>query len=257
MNDPRLRSSAAAMVLTLTLALATSAAPTLAELKVDPHRFDAAAIELLAEGQAWYPSRWITRSVNVVELPGEARAALTREALLELKAWVMSDAGREAWRKRLASPAAVQVAEQAASIASTVAYYSTLVRERRVKDPADQRGLASARRKEAAFKAQRAQLLELELAREKTAAQPDDAAFRQQLRARLTRFLDETRQLDFNAKLLEENGRKYFVDPKLEAKPPWWKLCFRAGPEATTAAREVAAGWLAELDAPSKLSDEK
>jgi hypothetical protein len=39
-----------------------------------------------------------------------------------------------------------------------------------------------------------------------------------------------------------------FADEKLEAKPAEWKLCFRAGKEATGAARAFAEGWLAELE---------
>ncbi|MFZ5441247.1 MAG: hypothetical protein ACOZQL_14660 [Myxococcota bacterium] len=242
----------------LAVSLVSSAAPSLAELKIDPHRFDANSAEFLAEGATWLPSRWILGTTKLEDLSGETRAALTREALLELKAWVMSDAGRAAWSKRLAGRPSVQVAEQAATVASSLAWYTTLVKERRVKDPADEKGLANAKRREAAFKAQRAQLLKHELTREKAAAQADDAAFKLQLRERLSWFLDETKRIDFQAKLVEDNGRKYFVDPKLEAKPNWWKLCFRAGPEATSAAREVATAWLAELDAPpSKLSEEK
>lgn len=59
---------------------------------------------------------------------------------------------------------------------------------------------------------------------------------------------------------LELNGKNQFADKTLEAKPKWWKFCFRVGPEATKAARDFATSWLAELNAPaspSRLSGEK
>lgn len=111
-----------------------------------------------------------------------------------------------------------------------------------------------------AAKKDRARLDKEELAREKAVAQPDDAAFKAQLTARLTYFLSETKVMPFDAKLSESNGRRYFVDRALEAKPNWWKFCFRAGPGATKAARDFATAWLAELNAPpsaAKLSDDK
>ena len=54
------------------------------------------------------------------------------------------------------------------------------------------------------------------------------------------------------------HGKKVFVSASLEGRPHWWKFCWRAGPEATNAAREFATTWLAELNAPpSRLSDDK
>ena len=86
----------------------------------------------------------------------------------------------------------------------------------------------------------------------------DEALFVAQLKERLAYFLAESKSIPFDAKLTETDGRKYFADTKLEAKPNWWKFCFRAGPEATNAARDFATQWLAELSAPSaKLSDDK
>ena len=66
---------------------------------------------------------------------------------------------------------------------------------------------------------------------------------------RLREFLDETKDLDFNAKLVAQYGKMRFADEKLEAKSREWKMCFRAGKEATGAARVFAAEWLKELQA--------
>jgi len=70
---------------------------------------------------------------------------------------------------------------------------------------------------------------------------------------RLRRFLDVTRDVDFTAKLTEQNKKQKFADPALEAKPSEWKLCFRAGKPATDAAREFARTWLADLQAQNPL----
>jgi len=41
--------------------------------------------------------------------------------------------------------------------------------------------------------------------------------------------------------------RNTFNDPAYEAKPEAWKACYRAGRQATEAARAYAKAWLAEL----------
>jgi hypothetical protein len=65
---------------------------------------------------------------------------------------------------------------------------------------------------------------------------------------RLRDFLETTEDMDFDADLEERNGKQVFEDPELEANPADWKVYFRAGEEAVTAAREVAAEWLDDID---------
>lgn len=65
---------------------------------------------------------------------------------------------------------------------------------------------------------------------------------------RLKEFLAFTADIDFNAQLIEKNGRKRFADPKLEAKDDTWKRCFRSGKETITTARAYAQQWLKELN---------
>lgn len=65
---------------------------------------------------------------------------------------------------------------------------------------------------------------------------------------RLKEFLAFTADIDFNAKMIEKNGRKQFEDPKLEAKDGTWKRCYRSGKETITAARAYAQQWLKELN---------
>ena len=72
--------------------------------------------------------------------------------------------------------------------------------------------------------------------------------------SRLKNFLDETKDVAFEATLVDAgpDGRpkkKVFVDAALEAKSAQWKLCFRAGKPATDAARAFAQKWLTALQA--------
>lgn len=70
----------------------------------------------------------------------------------------------------------------------------------------------------------------------------------QLIKARLVKFLDITNDIDYNAALTERNGKKYFTDPKYEAKKPQWKMAFRAGKEVTETARAFVQQWLKELN---------
>src|SRR5262245_57431365 len=65
---------------------------------------------------------------------------------------------------------------------------------------------------------------------------------------RLRDFLGTTEGMDFDADLTERDGRQVFEDPELEAKPAEWKVYFRAGEGAVTAAREAATEWLDDID---------
>ena len=72
--------------------------------------------------------------------------------------------------------------------------------------------------------------------------------------SRLKNFLDETKDVAFEATLVDAgpDGRpkkKVFADAALEAKSAQWKLCFRAGKPATDAARAFAQKWLTDLQA--------
>jgi len=64
---------------------------------------------------------------------------------------------------------------------------------------------------------------------------------------RLRRFLDVTKDINYDAQLVEKNKRRVFADPALEAKPAEWKLAFRAGKPATEAARTFVQKWLSDL----------
>lgn len=67
------------------------------------------------------------------------------------------------------------------------------------------------------------------------------------IKKRINDFLAASSGIDFTAKLLPRGDKMVFVNGEYEQKPAEWKLCFRAGKEATEAARSIAKGWLAEL----------
>ena len=66
---------------------------------------------------------------------------------------------------------------------------------------------------------------------------------------RLRHFLDISKDVAYDAKIVDRDGRKVFADPAFEARPNEWKMCFRAGKPATEAARVFAQKWLNDLAA--------
>ncbi|HTL07325.1 MAG TPA: hypothetical protein VL307_03670 [Chitinophagaceae bacterium] len=67
------------------------------------------------------------------------------------------------------------------------------------------------------------------------------------VKERLQQFMEETANIDFNAQLVEKNGRKYFVNPAYERKSNRWKLAFRAGSEVVNPARAFVQQWINEI----------
>jgi hypothetical protein len=63
---------------------------------------------------------------------------------------------------------------------------------------------------------------------------------------RLKEFLTLSGDVDFTAKLAPQGQ---FQNPAYESKPDQWKMCYRAGKDATTAARAAVQTWLKELGA--------
>jgi hypothetical protein len=64
----------------------------------------------------------------------------------------------------------------------------------------------------------------------------------------LTKFLDESRDVDFTAKLVPgEGGTMVFANAEYENKSGNWKMCYRAGRDVVQAGRAAAQQWLNEL----------
>jgi hypothetical protein len=68
------------------------------------------------------------------------------------------------------------------------------------------------------------------------------------IKAWLEKFLDETKDVDFSAETaVDQYNRELFVKQEYERKSSVWKLCYRAGKEATDTGRNLAQKWLNEL----------
>jgi hypothetical protein len=64
---------------------------------------------------------------------------------------------------------------------------------------------------------------------------------------RLKEFLALSADVDYSAKLNGQGSAATFVNPGYQSKPSQWKMCYRAGKEATDAGRAAAQAWLKEL----------
>ncbi len=71
---------------------------------------------------------------------------------------------------------------------------------------------------------------------------------RELIKKRISDFLAASAGVDFAAKLKPRGDKMIFANEEYERKPSDWKLCFRAGKEATEAARSFARSWLKELE---------
>ncbi len=67
------------------------------------------------------------------------------------------------------------------------------------------------------------------------------------VKRRLQRFLDLTKDVDFQARLVKKGDVMVFVKEEYENKDAAWKMAFRAGREAVEAGRAFAGSWLKEL----------
>jgi predicted phage tail protein len=64
---------------------------------------------------------------------------------------------------------------------------------------------------------------------------------------KLKKMLEYTKDIDYNAALVEKYGKKRFVNPAYEGKRTEWKQGYRAGREVTEQARAFAEKWLSDL----------
>ena len=74
------------------------------------------------------------------------------------------------------------------------------------------------------------------------------ATGREMVKRRLREFLQESANVDFDAKLVRRDGKMRFVSNQYEdEKSGEWKMCYRAGRLPVEKARAFAKTWLAEL----------
>jgi hypothetical protein len=73
------------------------------------------------------------------------------------------------------------------------------------------------------------------------------ASGREMVKRRLREFLQESADVNFNAKLVRKGNKMRFVNEDYEGKSGDWKLCYRAGKAPVEKARAFAKTWVAEL----------
>ena len=74
------------------------------------------------------------------------------------------------------------------------------------------------------------------------------ATGKEMVKRRLTEFLRESANVDFDAKLVRRDGKLRFANEQYEdEKSGEWKLCYRAGRLPVEKARAFAKAWVAEL----------
>jgi hypothetical protein len=190
-----------------------------------------------------------------VPAPLKALAATQRKATVEAlgaraKAYYASEAFKQRWFQehggRKEDPEAAQRRAQGEEqtkkiLAQQEKSYENMERMLPMMPPETQ---AQMRTAIAQFKAQKAQQAAGGAKASTGAAVPDAKTA---LRQALQRFLQASEGVDFEAPLKLGEYRSTFSNPAYEAKPEAWKACFRAGRQATEAARAYAKAWLAEL----------
>jgi hypothetical protein len=255
------------------MAAALPAAPgsddVLAKLSLAPPEAKEGVLDTLARGMAYNDSAY--RAFKA--LPGLARETIVRAGMAWIKSYVASAEFKAAYGKmreqeKPAPPAARPSADDEFK-----------------KMKADmEKGIAEARQNMAAMDAQtrkameagilqmRAQLetmekdpqqrdflrqsVEMNRAEDKQRheralqdwQQRYPADYRELVKRRIGEFLAASAGVDYAAKLTPRGDKMVFANEAYEQKPPEWKLCFRAGREATEAARALAKAWLTELE---------
>lgn len=71
--------------------------------------------------------------------------------------------------------------------------------------------------------------------------------YKTHIQQQLQQFLDESENVDFNAKLVANGSMLEFENPEYKSKSLVWKQCFRMGKPGTDVFRKFAEDWLKEL----------
>lgn len=171
--------------------------------------------------------------------PPPRTAQQIRDEFMENMSRVMGDLQNQLAAGKM-SPQARQSLEQAiAEIQQNIAAYDSAgVAEEQARNEA---AMAEARRQS---RAEREQERQAEIERRKT-LYPESP--KTALKARLDDFIRLCDSVDFGAQLTTRYGRRFFVNPDYEMKPPNWKLLFRAGKPTVTMLRKEALAWQSEL----------
>lgn len=244
-------------------------AGVLAELGLDAAAAKEGVLEALAGGAAYNEAAY--RAFK--SLPGPARGTLVRSGLAWIKSYVAGAEFRAAY-DRLRERNKPRAPELRASAGDEMKKMKDEM-EKSIAEMRKSMAAMDAQSKkdmEAAIQAMRDQMAgmgkdpgQMDLMRQaaEMATAEDQKHYKEELgkweqrypasprvliKKRINDFLAASSGVDFAAKLLPRGDRMVFANGSYEQKPAEWKLCFRAGREATEAARAFAKAWLAELD---------
>ncbi len=239
----------------------------MAKLGVSPAAAQEGMLDALASGSAYDAA-----AIKAFKaLPASARAEIVRDALSWIKARVESADFKAAYAKmrqdeKPGTPEPVPSADEQVKKQNSEMEKSIAEMEKNMAglDPATRKSL------EEAVREMRKQAAEMQKPEMKSilrqGAEMESAAKQQEYQNRMKQwedripadprvliarriraFLEMSKDVDFSAKLVAAGSKMRFADERYEEKPGEWKLCFRAGREATEAARAFAKSWLAEL----------
>jgi hypothetical protein len=255
------------------VAAALPAAPgsddVLAKLNLAPAAAKDGVLETLASGAAYNDSAY--RAFRA--LPGLARETIVRAGMAWIKSYVAGaefkasyDALRE--RERPEPPAArlsaddefkKMKADMEKSIAGTRQNMAAMDAEtRKALEAGIQQMRAQLEQMEKDPQQRDIMRQSVEMGRADDKKRHEDALqewqqrypadYRALIKRRIGEFLAASNGVDYTAKLTPRGDKMIFANEAYEQKPPEWKLCYRAGKEATEAARTLAKAWLAELE---------
>lgn len=205
-------------------------------------------------------------------LPAAARADVVRAGLAWIKAYVASVEFQEAYRRLRESKKPAAPEPRASADDQVKAMRADM--EKSIAEMKKNMAAMDAETKkqmEAVIQQLRAQMAQMEGSQQKEmmrqgtalAAEEDRKRHEEELREweqrfpadprvlirrRIQEFLAMSAGVDFAAALVPRGDQMKFASAAFEQKPPEWKLCYRAGREATEAARSFARAWLAELE---------
>lgn len=228
------------------------------------------SLDALISGSGWYLIGAIATGFKA--LPADEKADAIEALGLDMKRYFDSDAFAKAYaaRRTEAKPVPTeskgsvddelerQHAEQRQSIENTRTMLANMPAETRAEiEESIEESIASseAMLEDDQLVAYQRQAIEAQRAQEKIndaerlsrwqEEYPEDP--KSLIERRLKDFLAVSDDVDFDAELVEANGKLKFVNPDYENKPQEWKWCFRAGQASVEAAREVATDWLDDL----------
>ncbi len=248
--------------------VAQKSSDILATLRLEPAAARESILDALASGSVYHDE-----AIEAFKaIPAVSRAAIVQAGLAWIKAYVQTDEFTKSYLKlrdgKKPAPPSVRPAADEAWKQQLADFEKQIAQMR-----SGMAGMDAATKKamEETIRQMRAQMQAMEkdpeqkkfLGQMNDAQRDDDrkqyeeqvkgwngrfpADYRLLIKRRIDEFLAASADVDFAAALKPRDGKTVFVRDDYEAKPAEWKICFRAGREATAAARAFAKAWLGEL----------